>query len=500
MERGHLARSLKPALRIMGKKAGSVALFPCVPFERDSGIPFYKQIYDGYREAILSGLLRPGQRLPSTRALAQDLKISRLPAVIAFEQLLHEGYIEGKTGAGTYVKESIPEEFSPPLTTRKPHEQLERDYRPLAEKVLGPFRVSLPALDQFPHKIWSRLVSRHAKGFSPELMAYGDPAGYSPLREAIAQYLQTARAVHCEPKQILIVPGSQLALQMCARAILKPGDSVCIEEPGYPGAREALKSAGATTIPVTLDEEGINIKKVSAHGKKVRAIYVTPSHQYPLGTSMTASRRLELLDWAQRAQSWIIEDDYDSEYRYASRPLGSLQGMDTSSRVIYIGTFSKVLFPSLRVGYMVIPPVLWSSFVSLREAIDIFSPTLYQVVLTDFLQEGHFARHLRRMRRTYLIRRNALLESLRKHSGERLKPYNADAGLHLCVFLPAGVNDSEAVRRCMKHGISTTPLSSCYASNPRQGLILGFGGADERQIDAAAQTLCRVILTFKDRA
>jgi GntR family transcriptional regulator / MocR family aminotransferase len=213
-----------------------------------------------------------------------------------------------------------------------------------------------------------------------------------------------------------------------------------------------------------------------------------------LGSSMTASRRLELLDWAQRNQSWIIEDDYDSEYRYASRPLGSLQGMDTAARVIYIGTFSKVLFPSLRVGYMVIPPALWNSFVSLREAIDIFSPTLYQVVLTDFLGEGHFARHLRRMRRTYLSRRNALVESLREHSGNMLKPYNADAGLHLCVFLPSHVNDSEVVRKCLQRGISTTALSSCYAGKAsRVGLILGFGGADERQINSAAKTLSHVI-------
>jgi GntR family transcriptional regulator/MocR family aminotransferase len=276
---------------------------------------------------------------------------------------------------------------------------------------------------------------------------------------------------------------------------------VCIEEPGYPGAREALQTTGATVLPITLDEEGINVKKFPAQRKTVRAIYVTPSHQYPLGTSMTASRRLELLDFAQRNQSWIIEDDYDSEYRYASRPLASLQGMDTASRVIYIGTFSKVLFPSLRVGYMVIPPELWDSFVAVREATDIFSPTLYQIVLTDFLQEGHFARHLRRMRRIYLSRRNALIESLREHNGNILKPYNTDAGLHLCVFLPPQINDTEVVRKCLQMGISTIALSSCYAGKKsRSGLILGFGGANELQINSAAETLIRVIKKFKNKA
>lgn len=480
----------------MNKKE-TAALFPCVPFERNSKIPFYKQIYEGYREAILSGLLRPGQRLPSTRALAQDLRISRLPAVNAFEQLLHEGYIEGKIGAGTYVKESIPEEFTPHIVAQRSQKKNARNSLRPEDTVLGPFRVSLPALDQFPRKIWSRLISRHAKNLSSELMAYGDPAGHFPLREAIARYLQTARAVHCEPDQILIVSGSQMALQMCARVILKPGDSVCIEEPGYPGAREALISTGAAMIPVPLDDEGINMHGVAARGKGARATYVTPSHQYPLGSSMTASRRLELLDWAQRNQSWIIEDDYDSEYRYASRPLGSLQGMDTASRVIYIGTFSKVLFPSLRTGYMVIPPVLWNSFISLRETIDIFSPTLYQVVLTDFLQEGHFARHLRRMRRIYLSRRNALVDSLREHGGKLLKPYNTDAGLHLCVFLPPHINDCEMVRKCLQYGISATALSRCYASKiSRSGLILGFGGADERQINSAAKTLSRMIRKY----
>jgi GntR family transcriptional regulator / MocR family aminotransferase len=490
------------------KKPATITAPPFIPFERNSGRPFYKQIYDGCRAAILSGRLQPGQRLPSTRALAVELKISRLPVINAYEQLLHEGYIEGKVGAGTYVKGSIPDELTVPVLVGDSAERQDERARSLRttgayspgtntsgeKELLGPFRVSLPALDHFPYQIWSRLVSRHAKNLSVDLMAYGDPAGLLTLREAIAQYLRTARAVNCETSQVLIVSGSQMALQLCSMALLTPRDAACLEEPGYPGARDALRSTGATLIPIALDGEGIMVEEVASRGKKVRAVYVTPSHQYPLGLSMSASRRLELLDWARRGRAWIIEDDYDSEYRYASRPIGALQGMDTGSRVIYIGTFSKVLFPSLRLGYVVVPPLLLNKFIRLRETLDLFSPTLYQLVLTDFLQEGHFARHLRRMRSVYLRRRDALVEGLGRHLGELLKPCNADAGLHLSAFLPRGMDDLEIVRRCAQRGINASPLSACYMSRrPKSGLILGFGGSDESRIGPAVQKLSKIV-------
>src|SRR5258706_1401220 len=364
----------------------NMSTFP-IPFEPSSPVPYYRQIYDGYRNAILAGQLRPGERLPSTRALAAELGISRLPAVSAFEQLLHEGYIEGRQGSGSFVKETIPDELStveraPVLetnaatthaTARAPH-----------SKDFGPFRVSLPALDRFPHALWSRLVARQAKGLTIETMAYGDPAGHMPLREALADYLRTARAVRCEAAQVLIVSGSQMALQICALAVLPRGKSVCIEEPGYPGARDALQRGGARFVPVRVDDEGIDVDALASCGRDVRAVYVTPSHQYPLGMSMTASRRLALLEWARRTGSWILEDDYDSEYRYASRPLGALQGLDAAERVIYIGTFSRVLFPALRIGYLVVPLSLVDTFLRIRESLDLFQPTLEQLVLTEF--------------------------------------------------------------------------------------------------------------------
>jgi GntR family transcriptional regulator/MocR family aminotransferase len=474
---------------------------PFVPFVRAAGGPLYRQIYDGYRAAILTGRIRPGERLPSTRALAAALEISRLPALSAFEQLLHEGYIEGRVGAGTYVAQAIPDDLTRAADARAADPRRRPAARPAPrdEGGLGPFRVSVPALDQFPHRIWGRLLWRHAKRPANELMAYGDPAGHVPLREAIAEYLRAARGVRAEAAHVLIVSGSQMALQICARALLAPGDSVCMEEPGYPGARDALGAVpGVRVVPVSLDDEGIDVARLAGLGKRARLVYVTPSHQYPLGIAMTAARRLALLRWARSGTRWIIEDDYDSEYRYASRPLAALQGMDAAARVIYVGTFSKVLFPSLRVGYVVVPPPLWDRFVRLREGLDIFSPTLSQAVLADFLSEGHFARHLHRMRALYHGRRDALVEAIRRELGDLVIVVGAGAGLHLCALLPSGVDDREVLRRAAALGVTGSPLSSCYAGRRRRsGLILGFGGSDERRLREAMATLAGVIRALR---
>ncbi len=457
------------------------------PFVPDSQTPYYRQIYDGYRAAILTGRLRPGERLPSTRALAEELGISRLPVVNAFEQLLHEGYVEGRTGAGTYVSASIPDELA------QVHAPIERrsTVPPKSAAKLGPFRVSLPALDHFPLRLWSKLVARHTKALRIDDMAYGDPAGVTALRVAIADYLRTARSVQCDADQVLIVSGSQMALQICALALSSRNTNVAIEEPGYPGARDALQRNGAKLIPVRVDNEGIDVEALSR--KSVRAVYVTPSHQYPLGISMTISRRLALLEWARRTRSWILEDDYDSEYRYASRPLGALQGLDTNARVIYIGTFSKVLFPALRIGYLVVPRDLVSEFARHRESLDLFSPTLEQLVLAEFLSDGHFARHLRRMRALYHARRDALVRGLAQHA-PMLVPHNTDAGLHVSAFLPRDVDDVALANLAAEHGIDVTPLSTCYAGRgARSGFILGFGGASERRLTAACKTLGEVL-------
>jgi GntR family transcriptional regulator/MocR family aminotransferase len=470
------------------------SIVPCVPFDKNGELPFYQQIYSGYRDAIVSGLMGPGQRLPSSRALAAELGISRLPVVNAFDQLLHEGYLIGRVGSGTFVSEQIPDELARPassgLAIHVSPEQRGESKR-LFRKQPEAFRVSLPALDEFPHTLWARLVSKHARNVSMEMMAYGDPRGHYPLRYAIANYLRTARAVLCGASQVIVVSGSQMALQLCARVLVQAGDHVFLEEPGYPGARAALSATGGKLIPIPLDAEGISVRALQACGKRTGgAVYVTPSHQYPLGTSMTAARRLELLQWAKATQSWILEDDYDSEYRYASRPLGALQGMDSASRVVYIGTFSKVLFPALRVGYLVVPSAMTGAFVRAREAMDIFSPTLYQAALAEFLEGGHFARHLRRMRGIYLERRNALIAGIEQVMGGMLELGNTDAGMHLTTFLPDQVDDRLLVQQAASAGVSAAPLSRCYlGKQARSGLILGFGGARPRQVRPALQKL-----------
>jgi GntR family transcriptional regulator / MocR family aminotransferase len=464
-----------------------------LPVDRSSGVPLHRQIYEGLRQAILDGRLRPGQRITSSRALSVELGVSRLPVLVAYGQLLHEGYLRGRTGSGTFVSAALPDDL---LRTHSGPDR--RGHapppRPRDEGGLGPFRVSLPALDQFPHAAWGRLVARHAHGLTHAQMAYGDPAGLAPLRVAIAEHLRTARAVRCEAEQVLIVSGSQQALRLVAAVLLAKGDRVAVEEPGYPSARVALTANGAELVPVPVDEEGMGVASLKRRGGGVRAAYVTPSHQYPLGTSMSVARRLALLDWAVRRDAWIVEDDYDSEYRYVSRPLGALQGMGAHDRVVYVGTFSKVLFPALRVGYMVVPPSLWQRFVDARDALDLFSPTLYQVALAEFLREGHFARHLRRMRGVYLSRRDALLTGLARHCRDRLTVYNADAGLHVAVLLRDGVDDREVVRRMAGRGLAATALSTCYAGpRARGGLLLGFGGATERRLLEATRVLGEVL-------
>lgn len=461
--------------------------------DRSSGVPVHRQIYDALRRAILDGRLRPGLRTPSTRALALDLGVSRLPVLTAYEQLRHEGYLQGRTGSGTYVSTALPDD----LMVSRSLAAVRRDH-PTAgtreEGELGPFRVSLPALDQFPHAAWARLVARHAHRLTHARMAYGDPAGLAPLRAAIAEHLRAARAVRCEADQVIIVSGSQAALRLAAEVLLSRGDRVAVEEPGYPAARAALAAGGADLVLVPVDQEGMSVASLRRRGGRVRVAYVTPSHQYPLGASMSAGRRLALLDWAVRQEAWILEDDYDSEYRYVSRPLGALQGMGAHQRVIYIGTFSKVLFPALRVGYLVVPPALRKGFLDARETFDLFSPTLYQAALEEFLREGHFVRHLRRMRGVYLTRRDALLTGLARHCGRRLTVHNADAGLHLAVMLADGMNDSEVVRRLAERGLAATALSPCYAGpGARSGLLLGFGGSTERRLLEATRVLGEVL-------
>src|ERR1700727_270264 len=385
----------------------SASFLPPIALDPSRKIAMYRQLYEWFQQAILGGQLRPGQRVPSTRNLAVELKISRIPVSSAYEQLHAEGYLETFVGAGTCVSRSIPDNALRPAVGKirnKSHGSKSNTLRKVSGRValmrvpaqtwsnkLVAFRVSLPALEHFPTRVWSKLVNRYSRKPTRQLMAYGDAKGYTPLREAIAEYLGAARAVRCEPSQILVTTGSQQGLQLSAQVLLDSNDRVWIEEPGYHGARHALRMAGARLVPVGVDDEGLDVRQGIRRDPQARAVYITPSHQYPLGMTMSATRRMLLLNWAARSGAWIMEDDYDSEYRFGGRPIASLQGLDTDARVIYVGTFSKVMFPALRVGYVVVPKDLLPAFSAARDAADVFSATLYQSVLTDFIREGHFA-------------------------------------------------------------------------------------------------------------
>jgi GntR family transcriptional regulator/MocR family aminotransferase len=319
---------------------------------------------------------------------------------------------------------------------------------------------------------------------------YGDLMGSKLLREAIATYLKTARSVRCEAEQVMIVNGSQQALEISARVLLEPGSRVWIEEPCYRLAWDVFALNGCHLIPVPVDTEGLDVAVGIKKSRTARAAFVTPSHQFPLGVTMSASRRLQLLDWAQKSSAWIIEDDYDSEYRYESLPIASLQGLDANSHVIYVGTFSKVLFPSLRLGYIVIPPDLVARFRTIRRVMDLGPPTLYQEALADFIAQGHFARHIRRMRLLYGEYRKVLVECLDNDLGNLLEPVGDEAGMHLAVTLPAGYRDVEIARRAAGQNLSLWPLSPSYLVKPsRQGFILGFGGVTIEEIPGAVRKL-----------
>jgi GntR family transcriptional regulator / MocR family aminotransferase len=472
----------------------SGAAVPMIAVDRQGEKPLHRQIYDAFREMVLERRLQPGQQIPSTRALADELGISRIPVLEAYEQLLAEGYIESRSGSGTFVKSSLSERFLSPrpaaarVVNHRASEVISRVSRllPLERtqwfRGSGAFSVGQIASDHFPFRVWSDLVTRHARRVSASSMYYSDPMGPEEFREVIAGYLRTARAVRCEASQIMVVNGSQHALDLSARVLLDPDTPVWIEEPGYEFLRHALTLSGCRLVPVPVDGEGLNVAAGIKLCRNARVAYVTPSHQYPLGATMSAGRRLQLLEWAHGSGAWIVEDDYDSEYRYESMPVASMQGLDPGARVIYIGTFSKTLFPALRLGYIVIPPALVGRFLAVRQANDLSPSLLYQAALADFISAGHFARHIRKTRQLYMERRNALAQALRKEFSSEIDILGAEAGMHLVITLPPGLSDQKISTRAAQDGLWLWPLSAAYVGrNVHQGFILGFGGtkADE---------------------
>jgi GntR family transcriptional regulator/MocR family aminotransferase len=484
-------------------------IVPIIQVDRRAREPLHLQIYNAYRTAIVERALRPKERVPSTRTLASELGVSRIPVLNAYAQLLAEGYFEAQVGSGTVVSSTLPDQVALPVRSetspgsRRSYRPISRDCAPLPSMQgtlpwfggrWGAFNPGQPALDQFPAKTWSRLVVRHCRNLQLPPMHYSDPMGSRELRDAIASYLRTARGVRCEVEQIMIVSGSQQALEISTRVLLDRGSRVWMEEPGYRFARNVFSFNGCQIIPVPVDDEGINVAAGIDRCRQARAALVTPSHQYPLGVIMSASRRLQLLEWSYDTRSWIIEDDYDSEYRYESMPIASLQGLDRSAQVVYTGTFSKVLFPSLRIGYIVIPPDLIERFLAVRLTMDICPPTFLQLVLADFIREGHFARHIRRMRLLYRERRSALFESLRDELGVAVSVTGEQAGLHLSVTLPRGFRDREIAERASHHRVWLAPLSASYLERPSpQGFILGFSNTAKEDMSHAVRKLSDIL-------
>ena len=492
--------------RAQMKKVAS-GISPVIAIDKRRRESLYRQVYEGYRQAIVDGNLAPGQRVPSTRVAALELGISRIPVLEAYAQLLAEGYFESRVGSGTVVSRSLPGRAFPLPPSNPPAAGAGRA-RPVANRcsVLpgggdlyrprgrGAFAVGQVAFDHFPFQVWNRLVTRHCRGMRARDLDYGDAMGLPDLREVIAGHLRTARGLHCQAEQILVVSGSQQGLELVARALLDVGDRVWMEEPGYSFARSVFVSTGCRIVPVPVDSEGLDVSSGIRRCRRARAAVVTPSHQYPLGPTMSASRRMQLLDWAARNGSWIVEDDYDSEHRYEGLPATSLQGMDRHSRVVYVGTFSKVLFPSLRLGYAVAPPDMVERFRAVRLAMDICPPTLLQNVLADFIREGHFSRHIRRMRTLYAERRSVLTGNLRQELGPAAELSGGQAGMHLAIVMN-GIDDRAAADRAEKLRLWITPLSPAYhrAEAARTGFILGFGSTPVHEIPDAVRKLRAVL-------
>lgn len=492
----------------MARNTSSIPL-AAVELDPAAPEPLYRQLYGQLRGAILERRLAPGLRLPSTRALAAELGVSRNTVLAAFEQLAAEGYLAGRTGSGTTVAGELPEEG---LRLQERHRRREAPAAPpalsrrgtaLSAIALEPvpdarrpaaFRVGLPALDAFPLPLWARLNARQWRRGGAGLLGYGEPAGYGPLRQAIAAYLGAARGVRCDAGQVILVAGSMQAIDLAARLLLDPGDEVWMEDPGFLAARAVFIGAGARLVPVPVDGEGLDVRAGLAAAGQARLAYVSPSHQFPLGVTMSLPRRLALLEWAARTGAWVLEDDYDSEYRYAGRPLAALQGLDHARRVIYVGTFSEVLFPALRLGYMVVPRELADRFVTARALADRHSPLIEQAVLADFMAEGHFARHIRRMRLRYRENLAVLLEAVGSLPAGTLEIASEPAGMHLVGWLPPGVDDETVCRRLAEAGVEALPLSR-YALSPlpRGGLVLGYAGATHREIRLGVRRMKAVL-------
>ena len=481
-------------------------ILAALPLDRAAPTPLFRQLYAQVKAATLRGALTPGMQLPPTRALCALLGVSRQTVMSAWDQLIAEGYLVGSVGKGTVISSHLPVAVpeAVPRGLMRPLSQRGQDYAGAMKTVghhregLRAFRVSMPGIDLFPFDVWSRLEARRWRRPGQHL-GYSDAQGYGPLRELLAVYLRASRGVNCSPEQIVITSGSQQGLYLLAALLLAPGDKVWVESPGYQGASAPLFALGAQVCTVPVDAQGMDVDYGIAHYPDAKVVLSTPSHQLPLGVTMTLPRRLALLAWASANKAWIIEDDYDSEYRYTGPPLASLQGLDRADCTLYVGTLSKVLFPGLRLGYVVVPPALVEPLARAKSVLDRHNAIMPQMVLADFIAGGHFGRHIKRSRAAYAERRLALLRGIDALLADELEVGPSDAGLDLCVYFRRPLDDAKVARAALDAGIEVRPLS--YYTNRmatpqcavRPGLVLGFSAIGVSEIDAGIAVLARVL-------
>jgi GntR family transcriptional regulator/MocR family aminotransferase len=465
----------------------------------------WRWLYTELRNAILDGRLKPGARMPSTRSLAKQYSLSRGTVVEAFDQLQSEGYTRTEVGSGTYVASGVPDGLM--STTRNPAALAlpaskaafskravpflkDVDVLPASRSIGKAFRAYEPAIDLFPTELWARVASRVLRRAPRSLYGQGNAAGYQPLRRAIAEYVGASRGVRCSWEQIIVTSGTQQALDLLGRFLLDPNDQVWMEDPGYSGALQALRATSARIVPVPVDGDGIIVKAGRKIAPKAKLAYVTPANQFPMGVTMSADRRLELIQWAASANAWIIEDDYDAEYRYTGHPVSSLHALDSSGCVIYVGTFTKMLFNALRLGFMILPGRLLEPFVSARSFVDRHPPTLDQAILAEFITDGHFGHHLRRMRQTYSERIAVLKTAADKHLNGVLDVVHAGAGVRTLGWLKTWTSDHDAAQQARKLGLEVEPLSiftTKYEQPP--ALMLGFASCKPAELRRGVSVL-----------
>lgn len=459
---------------------------------RTHDAPLYLQLYRRYREAIAAGQLQPGERVPSVRSLASALNLARGTVEAAYQLLVSEGYLVARGAAGTVVSPRLaPSAHVPAPAPGAAGGGPVQD----AAGVAQPFQLGLPALDAFPRKTWSRLAIRTVRLTDTVAMAYPDRAGYAPLRRAIATYLGVSRGIVCTPEQVFITPGYQGGLELVRRALLRAGDVGWYEDPGYILARRILEGAGLVLAPVSVDAEGLNVALGRERAPDARFAVVTPTHQSPMGMAMSLPRRLELLAWAQQQGAWIIEDDYDSEFRYHGRPLPALKSLDRDGRVLYAGTFSKVLFPGLRLAYLIVPASQVTRMTAVADELPGPGSILPQAMVADFMEQGHFARHLRKMRALYAQRRGYLVEALEGALGSRLQIQPQAGGIHVLARLGAGEADRALAGAAREHGLALEAPGDWHAgASADKGLLMGFANfATAGDARAAVLRLARIM-------